>query len=209
VTGIERLTVEAAAVAGLAVLLAVIVLATATMVMLRRVWRRWHALRHPFRGYLNGSRPRSLALAIDRRRLAATSASVATTVVSARWWANQRDQRRMWRAVTAAQHTVAVARRAGAPVGDLPTLACGLHSAARSVEALARAEARGPRGGAPASTEVRRLEEAAVQIHQAAIDSLRAVATADLDPLLPSVRLEARAVAAGIRAVGILRRPAI
>lgn len=177
---IEHLVVDVTAVAGLVVLLAVIALAAATTLMLRRL-----------------------------RRLAAASTSLATTLTSAQWWATQQERRRMWRAVTAAKHAVAVARRAQAPVGDLPTLASQLETAARCADALARATAHSPRGTAVASTDVRRVEEAALQMHRAAVDSLQLIANSEVSPLLPSVRLEAQAVAAGIRAVGALRRPVI
>ena len=205
ITGIEHLVVDAAAVAGLLVLLAVIVIAAASTFMLRRLRRRWRALRRPVGRRSSGFGLLTRVPAIDGRRLAATGMSLATTLASARWWATQQDRRRMWRAVTAAKHAVAVARRAGAPVGDLPTLACQLEAAARSADALARAAAGSPRVGAPASTEVRRVEEAALQLHRAAVDSLKAIATTDVSPLLRSVRLEAQALAAGIRAVGASR----
>lgn len=204
ITGIEHLVVDVAAVAGLVVLLAVIVLAAAATLMLRRLRGRWHAVRrHP-----TGFRLSTRVPAIDRRRLASAGTSLATTLASARWWAAQQDRRRMWRAVSAANHAVTVARRAGAPVGDLPTLARQLETAARSADALARAAGRSPRGTAPASADVREVEKAALQMHRAAVDSLQAVATSEVSPLLHSVRLEAQAVAAGVRAVGASRRAA-
>ena len=208
ITGIEDLVIGAAAVVGLVFLLVVIVLTAATTLMVRRVRRRWQALRRPVHLRPSGSRLSTRVPAIDRRRLAATGASLATTLASARWWATQRDRHRMWRAVTAAKHAVAVARRSGAPVGDLPALASRLEAAARSADALARAAALSPRGGAPASTDARQIEEAALEMHRAAVDSLQAVTTAEVSPLLPSVLLEVQAVTAGIRAVSALRRPA-
>jgi hypothetical protein len=108
--------------------------------------------------------------------------------------------------VRAADHAVTVARRAGAPVGELPTLVQQLDAAARSADAVVLATARGPRGGRPATLEVRRIEEAALQVQDAAVVSLQTAAGADVDPLLTTVRLEATALAAGRRAANALRR---
>lgn len=209
-TGFEHLLTDVAAVAVLVLLLGVIVLVAAATMVVRRSRRRWRTLRrrlllrHPARPGVP-----TLLAGVDGRALAASGVrAAATTVGSPRWWATQQARRCMWRDVTAARHAVSVARRAGAPVGDLPALARQLETAARSADALARAGARSPRSAAPATAEVRRIDEAAQQIRRAAVDSLQTVATAETDLLLPSVRLEVAALAAGMRAVGALRGPA-
>lgn len=177
-TGIEHALIDAAVAVVLVVVVAFLVVTAVATVIVRRVRRRWRAL------------------------------AAATTLASPRGWAAQQARRRMWRAVRAADHAVAVARRAEVSVGDLPTLARQLEAAARSTDALVLATARGPRGGRPAILEVRRVEEAALQIHDAAVVSLQTAASADVDPLLSTVRLEAAALAAGSRAASVLHRPA-
>ena len=74
-----------------------------------------------------------------------------------RWIAAGRARRRLWRAVGAAGHAVAVAREAGAPTGDLETLCRRLRQAAadadRSLVMAGRATA-ATRTSQPASAEV-------------------------------------------------------
>lgn len=168
-------------------------LALATTLVARGVRRRYRAVR----GRIGLVDVRSGA----PRNLPAAGAVVAATLGSPAWWAVQRDRRRMWRVVSSAEHAVAVAQQAGAPVGDLPALARRLTTAARGVDALLRASARARSGRGDARVERRRVEAAAADLHRAALDSLRAVSAADTEPVLSAVRLEVAALGAGVRAV--------
>src|SRR5690348_12908442 len=99
------------------VLLAVAVVVAVLMV--RAVWQMVRAVRRV--------RRRLLAVWDGVRRDAVT--------VDASWWANHRDRRRLWRAIAGAERAVAVARSAGAPTGDLPSVVRQLRSAAAVVDA--------------------------------------------------------------------------
>ena len=129
-----------------------------------------------------------------------------TLLASPGWWGVQRRRRAMWRAVSAAQQAVETARREGAPVGDLPGLAGQLRSAAVGVDRLLRASAGARSLTRDADVERARIEAAAHDVHRAAVDALRLVASVDTEPVLSAVRLEVAALAAGVRAAG-LRRP--
>ena len=207
-TGIEHFLVDAAAVAGLVMLLALLAVTLAATMVIRRSRRRWRVVRGLISRRSRGG-PLSRRPAVNGRALAASALGLTTnTVASPRWWATQNARRQMWREVTAAKHAVTVARRAGAPVGDLPALVRQLEGAARSADALAQADAHSPRRGRPATPEVRRVQRAALEVRDAAVDALQAAATAEVSPLLPSVRLEAAALAAGALAASTLRGPA-
>jgi hypothetical protein len=175
-------------------LLVLSLLAATTTLVVRGLRRRYRA----FRSWLQppGMRPMS------RSDLPAVRAVAATTLGSPAWWAVQRDRHRMWRAVSSANHAVAVAKDAGAPVGDLPTLSRQLTSAATGVDALLRASSSTRSMRREAGAERRRIESVAADVHRAALDSLRAVALAGTEPVLSAVRLEVAALAAGVRAVG-------
>jgi hypothetical protein len=175
-----------------ALLLLSMVAVTATFVV-RVVRRRYRAVR----SWLQppGFRPMS------RSDLPAARAAAATTLGSPAWWAVQRDRHRMWRAVSSAEHAVAVARGAGAPVGDLPILSRQLTSAAAGVDALLRASSRTRSLRREAVAERRQVESAAADLYRAALDSLRVAAAAGTEPVLSAVRLEVEALAAGVRAI--------
>ncbi|MGZ6764715.1 MAG: hypothetical protein ACXVEU_03575 [Nocardioidaceae bacterium] len=176
------------------VLLVVSTLAAATTLAVRGVRRRYRVVRSQF-ALINervGSRP----------RLPAVRAAAVSTLASPAWWAVQRERHRMWRAVSSAEHAVAVAQQAGAPVGDLPALSRQLKAAAGGVDAVLRASARSGSLRREATGEGRRLEEAAADLHGAALQSLRMVAAADAEPVLSQVRLEVTALGAGVRAAG-------
>jgi hypothetical protein len=134
------------------------------------------------------------------RDIGALRASASATVGSPCWWVAQRDRHRMWRAVTAADHAVGVAKRAGAPVGDLPTLARELATAARGVDAVLCASARSRSMMSEARTEGARIEAAAADLHGAALESLRMVAEGATDHVVSAARVEVHAMAAGLRA---------
>lgn len=178
----------------MSVLLVISTLAAATMLTVRGVRRRYRAVRSQFgaRGVESGS----------RAVLPAVGAAAVGTLASPTWWAVQRDRHQMWRAVSSAEHAVAVARGAGVPVGDLPALARQLTAAAGGVDALLRASARSSSQRREATGERRRLEAAAADLQGAALDSLRMAAAAHAEPVLSQVRLEVAALGAGLRAAG-------
>jgi hypothetical protein len=145
---------------------------------------------------------RGLRSARDRVRSirVAPAPLTAAAVTSPGWWTAQNRRHRLWRAVTAAEHAVDVARRSDVPVGDLPSLTLQLHSAAVGVDAVLRASAHGD----PLRTQDRaacdQVETAAADIHRAALSSLRSSSQADTGPLLSAVQIEVAALAAGVRA---------
>ncbi len=122
-----------------------------------------------------------------------------STMTSPAWWTAQNRRHRMWRAVTSAEHTVALARRSDVPVGDLPGLTTQLRSAAVGVDAVLRASAHGGSLRAEDRATCDQVVEAAADIHRAALSSLR-LAQADTEPLLSAVQIEVAALAAGVRA---------
>lgn len=196
------------AIVGLALLSGVVVLTVAATIAVRRVRRRWRAWRHGGVVRLQeAGRVRTEPVTGGPVVPAAVLASAAN-VARPQWWAVQQSRRGMWRAVAAARHSVGVAGRSGAPVGDLPTLVAQLDLAARRADALARAYAGRADGSRSHHREVRRIEEAALQVHEAAVASLRSLAVAESEALLPAVRLEVAALAAGVRAAAGSRRPA-
>lgn len=198
-SAIGHAVLDVAAIIGVVALLAVITITAAGVMAVRAARRRWRAWRR------SGDAPaptRSRGVVTETAKQAVTAYAVTTasSLSSPQWWTVQLARRRMWKAVSAATHAVSVARRSGAPVGDLPTLANQLSSAARSVDALARAAGRTPAGHASSTVELGRIEQAALQLHRAALDSLTTVAAAEVGPLESAVQLEAVALAAGVRA---------
>ncbi|HEX2858075.1 MAG TPA: hypothetical protein VHO26_11485 [Propionibacteriaceae bacterium] len=200
--------VDVMAIFGLALLSGVVVVTVAATIAVRRVHRRWRSWRR--RGVARLQEAGWVRTEPVTGGPVVTAAVLASAAHLARpqWWAVQQSRRGMWRAVAAARHSVGVAGRAGAPVGDLPTLVAQLELAARSADALARADAGRADGSRSHHREVRQVEEAALQVHEAAVASLHSVAVAESDVLLPAVRLEVAALAAGVRAATASRRPA-
>lgn len=192
--GLSALAETVAVIGAVTVLVVISTVAVGTTLAVRGVRRRYRRVRSRFASLDAG--PGS--------RLPAVRATAVATVGSPTWWVAQRDRHRMWRAVSSAQHAVAVAQRAGAPVGDLPTLTRQLSGAARGLDAVLRAGARGGAARGELAAERRRLEAAAAALHEAALDSLRIVAAADAEPVLSQVRLEVAALGAGLRASGHL-----
>lgn len=184
------------------VLLVIATLAAVTTLGVRAVRRRYRAVRSRFGFPRIGTRSR-----ID---LPAVRTAALATVASPTWWVVQHDRHRMWRAVLSAEHAVAVAERAGAPVGDLPALSRQLTAAAGGVDAVLRASAGRSSLRRQATDERRRLEAAATDLHEAVLDSLRMVSVAHTEPLLSQVRLEVAALGAGVRAAtDPWKRPAV
>jgi hypothetical protein len=167
--------------------------AAVAVVAVRRVRRacrsaqaRWRALRTPRTGRRGALQPTgSVALA---------------TLGSPGWWAVQHRRHRMWRAVSSAQHAVGVARRSGVPVGDLPALASRLTAAAGGVDSVLRASARlGPLRDEDRD-DCDRITAAAASVQDAALFSLRCASHTEVEPVVSAVRIEAAALAAGVRA---------
>ena len=134
------------------------------------------------------------------RVLRTSSAAAAASVSSPGWWTAQHRRHRMWQAVTAAEHALRLARRAGAPVGDLPGLMTRLSAAATGMDAVLRAGA----GHGPLRVEDRldcdRIVATAREVREAALESLRSGAHAETDSVVSALRNEVAAVAAGVRA---------
>jgi hypothetical protein len=143
---------------------------------------------------------RGAAAGSGRPGIEALRATASATVGSPRWWLVQHDRHRMWRAVSAAQHAVEVARRSGAPVGDLPALTRELGQAAAGVDAVLRASARSATPPKEARTARAGIEETAAGLHRAAMESLTTVAESATDRVASATRVEVDALAAGLRA---------
>jgi hypothetical protein len=159
----------------------------------RAVRRRYRVARERLRAFRRPPAPDSVA--------PPRPGSVAlATLGSPGWWAVQHRRHRMWRAVSAAEHAVEVARRSGAPVGDLPVLSRQLGSAARGVDSVLRASARLGALREDDRTDSRRIEAAAASIHDAALSSLRSVSRRETEPVVSAVQVEVAALAAGVRA---------
>ena len=117
------------------------------------------------------------------------------------WVAAARTRRRLWRAVTAAEHAVAQARKSGAPTGDLDSLCRRLRQAAadtdRSVAVAGRATAAGTRSD-HASSQAADLVVAAGLIHDAAASSAASMARPAVASLTQDVHQEVTALSAGL-----------
>jgi hypothetical protein len=120
-----------------------------------------------------------------------------------RWREGSRARRELWRAVGAAEHAVAAARRGGAPTGDLDGLCRRLRRAAGSVDrslAIGQRPVVAGAGLGPAGSEVSDLVSAAGQIQAAASAALASISRPAARELADDVRGEAVALAAGIAA---------
>jgi len=129
------------------------------------------------------------------------SGSVASASIgSPGWWAAQNRRHRMWRSVTSAEHAISVARRADVAVGDLPSLAGRLHTAASGVDAVLRASGRQGSLRDQDRVDCDRIMAAASDLRSAALSSLRFGSHADTETVVSAVQLEVAALAAGVRA---------
>src|SRR6266516_3659255 len=118
-----------------------------------------------------------------------------------RWREGGRGRRELWRAVGAAEHAVAAARRGGAPTGDLDGLCRRLRRAAGSADrslAIGQRPAVAGAGLEPAGCEVTDLVSAAGQIQAAASAALASVSRPAARELADDVRGEVAALAAGL-----------
>ena len=139
----------------------------------------------------------------------------------ARWWWSRPSpnrhwvvatlaRRRLWRAVTAAEHAVAQARKTGAPTGDLNSLCHRLRQAATDTDrSLAIASRAMPPGTPPAhvSSQAADLVAAARQIHDAAASSAASVSEPKVVSLADDVRQEVVALSAGLASAARSSRP--
>ncbi|MDR3034995.1 MAG: hypothetical protein LBV78_18155 [Kitasatospora sp.] len=120
---------------------------------------------------------------------------------SRHWVAAVRTRRRLWRAVTAAEHAVAQARKAGAPTGDLDSLCRRLRQAAadadRSVAVAGRATGVST-GSDHASSQAADLIVAAGLIQDAAASSAASMMRPAVASLTEDVRQEVTALSAGL-----------
>jgi hypothetical protein len=118
-----------------------------------------------------------------------------------RWVAAGRTRRRLWRAVSAAEHAVSQARKAGAPTGDLDALCRRLRQAAsdagRSLAMAGRATVPSHQEE-PVSSQITDLVEAAGLIHEAAASAVASMSRPAARSLADDVRREAVALSAGI-----------
>ena len=118
-----------------------------------------------------------------------------------RWREGGQARRELWRAVSAAEHAVAAARRGGAPTGDLDALCRRLRRAAGSADRRLAIGQRSAVAGAeldPAVSEVSGLLSAAGQIQAAASDALASVSRPAARQLADDVRIEVTALTAGL-----------
>ena len=118
-----------------------------------------------------------------------------------RWREGGRARRELWRAVGAAEHAVAAARRGGAPTGDLPALCRRLRQAAESADrrlAIGQRPAVPGAGPEPGVSEVSGLVSAAGQIRAAASAALASVSQPAARQLVGDVRIEVEALATGL-----------
>lgn len=184
---------QALIVTGVAAMIAVLTTVAVAALVLHAVRRRVRAAR---------ARLRPVQLFAPRARggVPVPSSIVSATLGSPGWWAVQTRRHRMWKAVSSAEHAVGVARRADVSVGDLPALTKQLRSAAERVDSVLSASARLGPLRAEDRADCDRIEAAAADIHAAALSSLRQASHSDTEPIASAVRIEAAALAAGVRA---------
>jgi hypothetical protein len=125
---------------------------------------------------------------------------VRTPAASPTWWTAQVDRRRLWRSVDAAEHAVATAKAAGAPLGDLPSLNRQLRRAAGAVDSamVAASRSRTPTSAA-VQRQARDIRASADRIHRAAVESLSTMADGHMSQLARSVEIETEALRAGLQ----------
>lgn len=159
----------------------------------RRVRRRLEALR--------------LLLTGRTRQTAATAGGVdprwlwSLPLPDRRWRGGVRARRELWRAVGAAEHAVAAAKRGGAPTGDLDGLCLRLRRAAESADCSLAMWQRSAVAGSrpePAASEVSDVVTAAGQIQVAASAALASVSRPAARELADDVRTEVVALTVGI-----------
>jgi len=126
------------------------------------------------------------------------------------WVAAGRVRRRLWRAVSAAEHAVALAREGGAPVGDLGGLCGRLRAVAGDADrSLAVAGQATAAGGLleSASSQVSGLVAAAGQIQDAAAAALASMSRPVVSGLADDVAREVVALSAGMASAAASSEP--
>jgi hypothetical protein len=126
------------------------------------------------------------------------------------WLTAARARRRLWRAVSAAEHAVTQARKVGAPTGDLDGLCRRLRKAATDTgRSLAMASCSAPPGGPPdhVSSQAADLVAAAGLIQNAAASSAASVSRPAVTSLADDVRQEVAALSAGLASAAGSSRP--
>jgi hypothetical protein len=186
---VEQVLIGVAAVA----LLFTVVAVAGVVVAVRGVRRRYRATRRRLVAAY-AARPDAHSV------LRASGSAAAASVGSPSWWAVQNRRHRMWRAVTSAQHAVAVADRADVAVGDLPALASRLGAAARGVDSVLRATGRHGSLRTEDREDCDRIVAAAADLRAAALASLRSDSHADTSTVVSAVQIEVAALSAGLRA---------
>lgn len=114
----------------------------------------------------------------------------AGVLADAGWWANQRDRRRLWRAVHGAEQAVTAAAEAGVPTGDLAGVTRRLRATARTLDAGLAA----PRRSDAVLGQVGVLVAAADEVARAATDAVAADVADQTGRLLDAARLEIAAL---------------
>jgi len=127
---------------------------------------------------------RHVLVAFDRARRGDT------VVVDARWWANQRDRRRLWRSIATADRAVTAACSAGVPTGDLRSVVRQLRAAAAVVDAGLAAPRRSPE----LLRQAEALATAADDVARAAADAVAADTAPLIARAVDAVRLELAAL---------------
>lgn len=182
-------------------LLAVVLVAGAFTLAAGLWWLRRRVRRLRQAGRVMAARAAMAAGSIARSRRLRTWS---VPLPDRRWLGATRERRRLWRAVGAAEHAVAVARRAGAPTGDLDGLSRRLRQAAGDADdclSVSRLPAEPGAGhGEGAMTEVSDLVAAAGLIQDAAASAIALTTRAASAGLAGDARREAVALAAGIAA---------
>ena len=113
-----------------------------------------------------------------------------TFVTDVRWWSNQRDRRRLWRSIAAADRAVTAARSAGVPTGDLPSVVRQLRRAATALDAGLSAPRRSPELIRQADA----LVAAADDVARATADAIAADTAPVIARVVAAVRLELAAM---------------
>jgi hypothetical protein len=178
----------------LAAIVFVALVAAGGLWLRRRVRRRLQAL-----GPVLAGRARGAAAAVGGG--AGSRWLWSLPVPDRRWREGGRARRELWRAVGAAEHAVAAARRGGAPTGDLDGLCRRLRQSAGSADrrlAIGQRPAVAGAGLDPAVSEVSGLLSAAGQIQAAASAALASVSRPAARQLADDVRIEVTALTAGL-----------
>jgi len=181
-----------AEIVGLLVVVGTVGVVTWAVVAVRR---RYRALRRRVEALRDGGAVAEIVRQLDAawRRYPVTDAS---------WRRSRRAQRSMWMAVEGSEKAVRHAEAAGAPVGDLPSLARRLHQSAGDVDRLLSLQAHGAPGTGTdeAYAQAASVTSAAQEIHRAATVSLHRFTSPDVAAVAAATSAEVQALHEGLRA---------